>query len=841
MSDNKPIPVLLDQGLNTVLPPLLSPSGSLIDCLNYEMTTTSGYKRIDGYERYDGYGTGAVSSFYRTALSAGANQASIVIGSVISRVLPTTAGISASSLNYADVGIVVDISGGLYTYVPFNGQNILQSGETVTIRPSGVTPFTATVTVASTDGKTIITDPPSYVNAIQSYGATLRGLVTPAPGKIAGIFWLKENLFAAVSAPVLTFVNSPTIGPYLSPGSLVRTGGIIYRILGDVPYPTGTAPPPGAQRFALMPVGTSGTNNTDVVEVDSTGTAIATYGTGGTIATTDEAAYLVKYVNPKDANTRGVVPLAPAYRIPFDAGAWATEVVPVGTAVKLRNSAGTRTMDAKVIAVEKTTGSFVAGTATGYVTLGNLQGESAGSSFVDNWEVWTIVPNQRVFTVDLSGGKAATGTFLPGYSTLVATGTHYVTINANFYGNASTLSTYGATGASRGFWCDGVSYGNIYTQDNATLDKPKYVSYFIGKLALGFEAGSVVCSVTGSPLSFDGVLGAVEIATGDKLTGLLELPGNTLAVMGQSSIRRIASDKTVININSDGGCFDYTACVMGSDVLYTGPSGISLLSQTADYGDFYGEKVSDPIQDWLRPKLAMSNNNFEVGGVVCAYAVRGKNQYRLVLRDGTHVFVTYNDKKFKAMKVNYGTVANDLRVPIAWSSTMSSQRKERVHVVWDYSIAAMGVRGIVGTLPDPTRVYEMDVGWGFDGYTFTHFFDVAHTFIDNGVNHIGIEGFRLYGKSYGLASLTVKTSGIEKNFDQPYENTNQDLSLPQTPVLLRDQMDNFTTYVDSGNWGLGIKVRIQGAKAPGLLTAEPSHVCQVILMQVRTEGAQDNG
>ena len=44
------VPVALDQGLDTTAPPLMAKPGTLIDCLNYEMTNHVGYRRIDGYE-----------------------------------------------------------------------------------------------------------------------------------------------------------------------------------------------------------------------------------------------------------------------------------------------------------------------------------------------------------------------------------------------------------------------------------------------------------------------------------------------------------------------------------------------------------------------------------------------------------------------------------------------------------------------------------------------------------------------------------------------------------------------------------------------------------------------
>lgn len=138
------------------------------------------------------------------------------------------------------------------------------------------------------------------------------------------------------------------------------------------------------------------------------------------------------------------------------------------------------------------------------------------------------------------------------------------------------------------------------------------------------------------------------------------------------------------------------------------------------------------------------------------------------------------------------------------------------------------------------RVYELDAGWGFDGETFSHHFELAHIFAQNSENMMGVEKVRMYGKSHGTATLDLKTAGIEDDFDQAYHDEAKDMSMPASPpqawyALMKD----VTTIIDTASWGLGIKLKVKGSQEKGLTTIEPSHVCQVLVLHVRPEGAED--
>ena len=98
----------------------------------------------------------------------------------------------------------------------------------------------------------------------------------------------------------------------------------------------------------------------------------------------------------------------------------------------------------------------------------------------------------------------------------------------------------------------------------------------------------------------------------------------------------------------------------------------------------------------------------------------------------------------------------------------------------------------------------------------------------------------MYGQGHGVASLNIKSSGIETDFNQPYHTSVQDISMPATLELLTGTMRPVTSIIDQKNWGLGIKLRIQGNNGETSALTEPSHICQVFVLHTRTEGATDS-
>lgn len=856
------LPVQLNKGLDLVTPPLLAAEGALIDCLNYELTDVAGYRRIDGYERYDGYPNGDINEYFRITITADnpAQQPLIIPGSIIQRF-----GDDVS----LDIGVVVGgaFPTNLYDFVTYgsisnfdippdtlyqweDGSNILlEAGgrllleqlatignDVRVITPSGVTVL-VTLGTDVISGRDAV-DTLQFLANIRLYSAVLRTLVTRAPGAIAGLHWFEDRLLAAIDALRITAVIPGTLPVE---GSRARWNGIIYRII-EV-RAIGPSTPDGYYLY-MFPIGTHATVNDSLTEIDVAGTTGTTWvasvtGTGGPLFSGTEVASIGFYNTTSNSSTRGFTFLPSGYSFAFDAGVYTGTLLappvtlddanPPSDAYYLVGGDGA-VLRVRLTKVVKSDGNWALSTAVGTAQVIVLDVVAGTRDYVkDNDVLHNAFPTGAGTTVlTVNGSPAASWT--AGTGALNAAGTRYVWDIYNFYGQSATLSAYGTTGASPAFWANEHGFGSILTGVAIGADIPKYVSFHAGKLALGFARGSVLLSVVGEPYNFNGVDGAIELATGDDITGLLELPGETLAVFGKRAIRKVTGftdvDTVLGTIAGGSSCFDYTAVLIGQDAIYTGVHGITSLEQSASYGDFRGNRISDPISTWLRPKIVGTLSNIEEGGVAMAYPVRSKSQYRLVLNTGEVVVATTTAQGWKLTFANHG-LGTDARIPYAWSSAIDATGQERIHVRW----AVQGFEDIA---------FEIDRGWGFDGAYFNHFFDLAHTFNKHGSQFMGVEKVRMYGQGYGVATLNVKSSGIEENFDQEYHNAIQDISMPPNPYVFYDRMKPVTSIIDQANWGIGIKLRIGNTTAEGSPNTEPSHMCQVLVLHLRTEGAGDN-
>lgn len=865
---DKLIPVPLIKGLDLTTPQLMVEPGALIDCMNYEVTDTAGYRRIDGYEQYDGYPNGALYEFYRFHITAvvGGNQSLIVPGTVISRVGPA---------GKTDVGVVVgNAGGGFYDVVPrdsldsfvineqfliqYNGGGFLllaseagllkiigtpdPLGDTFVITGLNGTDFQVTVDSTPIPGREILTDPTTYIGQLRTYGAVLRTLVQSTPGAVAGLYWFEDRLIVAVNALqiTLTLTHGATPPPV---GTRMRWNGTIYRLLWAdfTQYQVNDY-----YNAVLYPIGTSGTVDDNLVEVNTAGTAGTTWVTGVTLngnPQTDDVDYAVLgyFNNPNVSQTRGFTYMTPAVTFGYDAGSYTGSLshppitidksINSTTQYYLVNAGDGTACKVQLTQVTKSGGSWTAGTAVGtaQIVIGDVV---AGTrDYVkDNDEIHDAYPttgSSRRFTVN----GAATAINIAGTRKLAANdNTKYQWGTFNFYGQSSTLSAYGVTGAGRGFWANKNGYGQITAISDSTLDKPKYLAFHGNRLVYGYKQGATLYSVPGEPYNFEGLDGAIEIDTGDDITGLLELPGDTLAVFGRRTIRSVtgftADTMQLRTISGNTGAFDYTVHLVGANAVFTNHAGVTTLDQTADYGDFIGRRLSDKISNWLRPKLSKTGRAIEDGGVALAYVVRAKNQYRLVLQTGEHIVFTLMGEE-PAITFSDYSFLNSKRLPYAWSSEVSVEGQEHIHVVWD----------------DPNeikKVYELEQGWGFNGAVFQHYFDLSHLFLTNSASYFGVEKARMYGRGYGVASLNIKTSSIEDGFNQDYHETIQDISMPRKPELLYTRSHPVTGLTDLNSWGLGIKIRVQGSNTVNSTQIEPPHTCQVLILHIRSEGATDD-
>lgn len=855
------VPISLNIGLDTITPPLMAEAGSLISCLNYELTDTVGYRRIDGYERYDGFPNGNIFEYFRIGLTATdpLEQALLVPGTVIYRSdfgnNPVAIGVIAGGpfdsnydivpLRPQDSFILIEeflVQSNGIDYIQLESNQgllrILGEGSVLGSTFTGYSPngeeIDLSISGTLQEGGTLV-PVKEYLDNLRAYSSALRGEVISAPAPIAGIYWFNDRLLAAVNALEVTLLQ-PAADPTPKEGRLFEWNGTRYRLLKVTLTDEDVD---NTYILSLMPIGDATTTSDDLVEVGFDGVAIQTWqsgtsGSGNPNSDNSKVAYMGYFKNYNISTTRGFVPLPSAYDVNYDAGNYSSAFGPPITfdenSVYYAVGVDGTVLKTRLTNLVQTEGTFSDGSSSGRVQFIVTEVVAGTRDYImDNDEIHIEYPttvDSRVLTVS----EPSDPSYVAGTGALDINNTKYQWISANFYGRTEGDAAYGATGASAAFWANTHGYGIITTGVDEALDTPKYLAFHAGKLALGYARGSVILSVAGSPYNYNGEDGALEFATGDRITGLLEMPGETLAVFGLRSVRKITgttdTDTRLGTISGSSGCFDYTAVLVGQDAVFTGVSGISTLQQTAAYGDFAGTRLSDRVANWLRPKLVAGFESFQRPGIILAYPVRNKNQYRLVLSTGETVILTVTSEGPKITLLNHGLIG-ETKVPYSWSSNTDINGQERIHVTWEERNKT-------------SQVIELESGWGFDGRTFRHFFDTAYLFNANGSMYSGIEKVRLFGQGYGVATLDVKSSGIEDDFQQPYHNRIQDISLPRVIENIYDNMKPVTNIVDQANWGLGIKLRFAGTQNEGSEATEPPHICQALVLHVRTNGALDS-
>ena len=842
--------VNLDGGLDFRTPPLLAQTGTLIGCLNYEMTTDVGYRRIDGYERRDGWPTGAVSNYFEVDLShvAGLALSDIDLGALVTRPL--------GLFGFQEIGVVVAISAGGATirYAPISNVVSLHSGDELYIYTRATDYQTAVIadTVGDAqEGRDIAGSVSQFYTDIRAYSTILRNQVEDSTSNIAGVFYSRDRSYEVRDAH---YFEAPFMGTPPAAGAMVRWNGYWYYFLG-----TGIEAPIIDTMWYFAPTGVAA-STTDLDVVDSNGsTTYATSVQPEEWATTSAYLGYMVWLNPptrEDSTAtyaRGPYTLAPAVSVEFDVGN--TGVGGVEPLISGLNdsptynlyAAGTtnRKGEIHISQIDTQSGSWASGTATGRIEFYYTGAPNPffTTGVAENDEIYIGTKGFGGTKIgEVLNASTATVARLAGTKALYDDVTRYQWGTYNFYGIPAMRRIYGTNGSERAFWANTEGYGNIRTQDDQTIDKPKYLNFHAqDRLGLGFQAGSYQLSVTGTPYDFSGVRGALEVAVGDDITGCVSSYNDSTIVFGKRSIRRVTgSDDTTLAveiISPTSGAFDYTCVSLGTTVVFTGPTGISTLEQTDAYGDFVGERASLSIHNWLIPRIVKRQGGIEGAGVACAIPVRSKNQYRLFLQTGEVVSLHVGSQGSKLMFSDYHQTSESKRVPFAWSSEVSDNGSEIIEVVWDERLADES-NPTNGTLPNPQRAYYLDTGWGFDGAYFRNNFDVVWMFAGGGIQNVTVNQVRLHGYGYGLATLDIKTAGLEVDYDQEYHDTIQDISMPMTPKYLYDELSPVTGIVDQANWGLAIKMRINGSNAESSSLIEPPHICQAIQLYI-DEGAMD--
>lgn len=301
---------------------------------------------------------------------------------------------------------------------------------------------------------------------------------------------------------------------------------------------------------------------------------------------------------------------------------------------------------------------------------------------------------------------------LPSQAELDDNSSMYRAMNANFFGSDDYEAMYAANGAGPAWSYDRHHFIRVHPDLVSGLNKPRHLAKHGDMLALGFENGSALFSVAGSPFNMRGVAGATEVAFGDKVTGLLSLNQDVLGVFCESRIYGLRGldpasfQNSIISPNS--GAIEYTVVDMGIPI-FCDPFGVASLDTTERFGDFLNGRLSHLAWPWLRPRVQVLSSD-QTLRVKLAYPARNKNQYRIVCGDGYAMTMTLvgseRDPQFTIQRWHYDDGSTDaVFTPRHISSGIDSHGKERIFATMAYD-ARWNLEG-------QQFVYEVDKLWFF--------------------------------------------------------------------------------------------------------------------------------
>lgn len=283
---------------------------------------------------------------------------------------------------------------------------------------------------------------------------------------------------------------------------------------------------------------------------------------------------------------------------------------------------------AVITRVALTSGTWAAGTAAGTFIFASQTGNFVAENLNvgANLNVATVAANSSSITLPPNG--------------------RYEFQNHNFGGQAGTLRMYGCNGVGRGFEFDGTVFVPIHT--GMTVDTPIYLRVHKNQLFFVFGS-SVQHSGVGTPYIFSPLFGASELAVGDTITGLVELPGSVtsgaLAIYTKNTTSVLygndVSDWNLVQFSNESGGIAYTTQYIRTGMALDS-QGIIGLSTSQKFGNFESSIISDKITPFLSSKITTA---------IASCVVRKKNQYRLFFTTGEVITVSYLQEQIQGVTV----------------------------------------------------------------------------------------------------------------------------------------------------------------------------------------------
>lgn len=258
------------------------------------------------------------------------------------------------------------------------------------------------------------------------------------------------------------------------------------------------------------------------------------------------------------------------------------------------------------------------------------------------WSVYSsgIQPDNWISAYPIGGGDL-----------LTAQGT-YEFVNYNFKGHENDEVMFGVNGKNRAFYVresPGDSPFIRYITTGMADDKPTHIAAFKNHLFLSFSGGSLQHSSIGDFEDWSPVTGAAELTTGEEITALKVLPGNSLGIFCQTKILILSGTSVgdwTLNVHTDAiGSLAGTAQNMPM-VIFADERGITALSAADTYGDFSSSMISHDFD----PLYKKTIRNF-----IASSVSKSKSQYRLFADDGTAIYITFDrNQPVGAMEINLG-------------------------------------------------------------------------------------------------------------------------------------------------------------------------------------------
>jgi hypothetical protein len=333
------------------------------------------------------------------------------------------------------------------------------------------------------------------------------------------------------------------------------------------------------------------------------------------------------------------------------------------------------------------TGTWLADTAAGNMSFVSLRdpatpADTAAQAVGVDMVMWSEPSGAGVEVATVT--THPTYNLLPSADALEAAGSQYDTIKANYYESDESEAIYGVTGAGRAFTFDGESFAFIRVPIDKSIDKPRHIAFHDNKLALGYESGHVVVSSIGVPNDMSGVTGAGSWGVGDRVTGLISMPGNVMGVFSEASIRTLEganeADGTMRVLSYRTGCREYTLQNI-EQAYYADNMGVGSMRTSDRFGDFDMGRLTDAVRTWVQARLQDKRTTEVLDiGPVTSVAVRNKNEYRLYFADG-YILVLYfrANGRIEPTLMHYDpTGLSTDYVPTFIDSTVLSTGRERI-------------------------------------------------------------------------------------------------------------------------------------------------------------------